>query len=187
MKARKRTASTPYSILGLLAIEPMSGYDIHRAANETIGHFWSESFGQIYPTLARLAKDGLVRRVADATPARAGRRRTTYATTARGRAALAAWRKRPPVLQPPRSELLLKVFFCDPRRAQDVLLHVRAARAFEQARRATYRVWRGRIRREAADHPSRDAWLATLRYGELHARAVIQWCDETLRAFAAAS
>lgn len=187
MKPRKRTASTPYSILGLLAIEPMSGYDIHRAANETIGHFWSESFGQIYPTLARLAKDGLVRRTAGPAPARAGRPRATYATTARGRAALAAWRKRPPALQAPRNELLLKLFFCDPRRAQDVLVHVREARAFEQARRATYRMWRGRIGREAADHPSRAAWLATLRFGELHARAVIQWCDETLRALGARS
>lgn len=40
---------TSYVILGLLSIAPnQTGYDIRKAVEETVGYFWSESYGQIY-------------------------------------------------------------------------------------------------------------------------------------------
>ncbi len=46
---RNRTA---YVILGMLSIEPnKSGYDLHKAIEQTFGSFWGESYGQIYPAL----------------------------------------------------------------------------------------------------------------------------------------
>ena len=47
-------------LLGLLNVEPMSGYDLGQTIRGSIGHFWNESYGQIYPNLKRLAVDGLV-------------------------------------------------------------------------------------------------------------------------------
>ena len=49
-----------YAILGFLAQRPMSGYDIKRSVEESVDNFWSESFGQIYPILRRLAEQGMV-------------------------------------------------------------------------------------------------------------------------------
>ena len=43
--------ATPNALLGLLSLRPMSGYDIRQVISESIGYFWSESYGQIYPGL----------------------------------------------------------------------------------------------------------------------------------------
>ena len=47
-------------LLGLLTIEPMSGYDPGLTIRGSVGHFWNESFGQIYPSLKKLANDRFV-------------------------------------------------------------------------------------------------------------------------------
>ncbi|HEY3155376.1 MAG TPA: PadR family transcriptional regulator, partial [Candidatus Eisenbacteria bacterium] len=60
-----RTRSTPYAILGMLSFAPMSGYDIRKEAASSIGYFWSESYGQIYPALRELQARGLAKRRAD--------------------------------------------------------------------------------------------------------------------------
>ena len=52
--------STPNALLGLLSLGPMSGYDIRQLIPRSIGYFWNESYGQIYPGLKRLAAAGLV-------------------------------------------------------------------------------------------------------------------------------
>ena len=49
--------SSRAAILGLLLMHDASGYDIRKLAEGSIGHFWSESYGQIYPTLKRLVRD----------------------------------------------------------------------------------------------------------------------------------
>ena len=47
-------------LLGLLTIEPMSGYDLGQAIRTSVGFFWNESYGQIYPNLKKLAAEGFV-------------------------------------------------------------------------------------------------------------------------------
>ena len=54
-----RKARTHYAILGLLCWKPMSGYDIKKMVEVGLSYFWSESYGQIFPTLNRLVDDGL--------------------------------------------------------------------------------------------------------------------------------
>ena len=56
-----RQSQTSTAVLGVLSIEPATGYEIRQAITEILGHFWHESFGQIYPCLGALEKDGLVR------------------------------------------------------------------------------------------------------------------------------
>src|SRR5436305_15098553 len=52
--------TTVESLLGLLSMKPQSGYELKKLIEESIGNFWSESFGQIYPTLRRMVAAGLV-------------------------------------------------------------------------------------------------------------------------------
>ena len=68
-------------ILGLLAVEPQSGYDIKALVDNSTRFFWAASYGQIYPELKRLAERGLIEAEADS---EGGRRRTTYRITDRG-------------------------------------------------------------------------------------------------------
>lgn len=181
-----RTASTRFAILGLLSLEPMSGYDIRRASSDALSHFWHESYGQIYPTLAALARERLIRespRASTQPGARATRR--VYAITAAGRRALAAWQKRPPRERPFRSELLLRLFFGDTRSTPTLLTHVARLKAEETARGASYRALDQRLVAEGAGSPSLPYWRATLRYGQLRSEAALRWCDETALAFSA--
>jgi len=112
-RPRSRENRTRYVVLGMLTLGPMNGYELRQAIARSVGHFWQESFGQLYPALRALAGDGLVRVVGAGGRRGASRRRhgAAYEVTACGREALAAWLAKPPMLEPARNELLLKVFF----------------------------------------------------------------------------
>ena len=176
----QRTASTPYAILGLLGFAPMSGYDIRKEAATSIGYFWSESYGQIYPTLRKLQTAGWIRR----RPGRrgGGRERQVYEITAHGRAALRSWLAVPPRAAPVRNELLLKLFLGDAslvsRDVEWVEEHL--AKATDHVRQ--FRRIRCQLQDERRDHPSLPFWLMTLGYGEHWSRSTARWCRETLRA-----
>ena len=99
---------TAYVILGMVSREPRSGYEIKAIVDNTTRFFWAASYGQIYPELKRLADAGLLEGV-DAP--RGERKRTVYAITAGGEAALEDWLSRPPETAEMREEGLLKLFF----------------------------------------------------------------------------
>ena len=50
--------ATAASILGLLTLKPMSGWDLYGTFEETIGQFWSVSRSQVYRELRTLAAAG---------------------------------------------------------------------------------------------------------------------------------
>src|SRR3712207_7015289 len=50
-----------YALLGLLAREPLSGYDLAQRLKGRVGFFWQARHSQIYPELGRLEAAGLVR------------------------------------------------------------------------------------------------------------------------------
>lgn len=104
-----RERSTGHVILGILAVGgDLSGYEIRQWVTQAIGFFWSESFGQIYPELQRLAKAKLIK----ALPGEGkGREVKRYRISVQGRAALERWLTQPPQAERPRNELLLKTFF----------------------------------------------------------------------------
>jgi len=101
-------SATAYVILGMVSREPRSGYEIKAAVDNTTRFFWAASYGQIYPQLKKLSEAGLVEGI-DAS--QGDRKRTRYAITADGEAALKDWLRRPPEASEMREEGLLKLFF----------------------------------------------------------------------------
>ena len=174
-----RTSRTGQAILGFLTWRPMTGYDIRKAMAASTGNFWSESFGQIYPALKRLVAAGDIEpAAAPAANRRAGR---AYRLTPRGRDTLRAWLEQPPAArEPPRNELLLKLFFG---RHNDPAVNARhVARHREQAlaRLESYAAIERDLRRRHDGHPDLPYWLMTVSYGRRVERALIGWCDDTL-------
>jgi PadR family transcriptional regulator AphA len=166
-----------YALLGLLTLGPQSGYDLKKLAEQSIAHFWSESYGQIYPTLKRLVKDKL------ATVKEAGgngaRARQVYTITAKGRQELQRWLERPPHQDPPRMELLLKLFFAGQgERSGAAAQHVAEYLAAERAKQARYAEIRRSLAKHHRDHPDLPYWLLTLRFGELLTEAHVRWAEE---------
>jgi PadR family transcriptional regulator, regulatory protein AphA len=105
----KTTAVTPV-VLGLLAHGPRSGYDIKTVVDRSTRFFWAASYGQIYPELRRLEREGLVE--GEQAP-RGGRDRRVYELTPAGREALVEWLLGESVTIELRDESLLRLFFAD--------------------------------------------------------------------------
>lgn len=171
-------STTPYAILGLLSIEPMSGYDIRRNLEESLSHFWSESYGQIYPALKRLETARLIAPVKQAAPAH--RRKRLYTVTPQGRAKLRSWLAEPPRPQPPRSEMMLKIFFGRLAPPGAIAAHVRRLRVQQETLLATLEDIERQLRIERAGHPDLPYWLLTLSVGVERGHALLDWSDKAL-------
>ena len=102
-------AVTPV-ILGLLSLSPRSGYDIKTVVDRSTRFFWAASYGQIYPELKRLEREGLVE--GEDRPS-GGRSRRVYTLTEQGREALHEWLLGTTVTVELRDESLLRLFFAD--------------------------------------------------------------------------
>lgn len=169
---------TPYTILGCLTVEPMSGYDVKKFLERSVVHFWSESYGQIYPALKALEEKGLVKGHDE--PGEKGRAKRVYRITATGRKALRAWLERPAEPVTPRYEHSLKLFFGYNVGRGASLEHVRRLRREAEGSLTSYGKWEERLRERAREEPDSPApyWLVVLRGGVRYAEMLLAWCDE---------
>jgi DNA-binding PadR family transcriptional regulator len=78
--------SVRHGLLALLQRGPMHGYQLHSAFSQIAGDLNPLNIGQVYSTLSRLERDGLVRSQPDE-----GSRPHLYGTTDAGTAELANW------------------------------------------------------------------------------------------------
>jgi len=174
----RRTSSTTQALLGLLTIEPMSGYDLGQMVRVSIGHIWRESYGQIYPNLKRLAANGLV---ISKTEKRKGRpERRIYSITKKGREQLARWLSVPPQPEIPRNEMLLKLFFGVQVPPQVLIENVK--RMVEEHRALLHkfkRVEHDEINKNP-QYPDAPFWRMAARYGQIEMEAHLRWAEETL-------
>ncbi|KOG39760.1 PadR family transcriptional regulator [Streptomyces decoyicus] len=90
--------SIGHTLLGLLESGPRHGYDLKRAFDEHFGHDRPLHYGQVYSTMSRLLKNGLVE--VDAVEAGAGPERKRYAITDAGITDVAQWLARPEKPEP---------------------------------------------------------------------------------------
>jgi PadR family transcriptional regulator AphA len=171
--------STPNALLGLLSLGPMSGYDIRQLIPQSIGHFWSESYGQIYPALKRLAAAGLVEKKVERKKGKPDRH--LYSLTPAGRMQLQQWLKLPPADEPPRNELLLKLFFgarVSPAVSRD---HVVSCMAAHERTLKVYAAMSRQLQKDQPNDPQLPYWLMTLSFGRHRSAALVKWSKETLK------
>lgn len=83
-------SSIRYALLSLLAREPLSGYDIKQHMNNRLGPFWKVGSNQVYPELAKMEKEGLVKLQGVEQHAYRPARKV-YEITEAGREALIQW------------------------------------------------------------------------------------------------
>jgi PadR family transcriptional regulator AphA len=78
--------SLPHAVLGLLAVQPTTGYDLAQRFDRSLANAWHASHSQIYPALARLQEAGMVEVVGEG-----ARRSRTWALTPQGHEELRRW------------------------------------------------------------------------------------------------
>ncbi|MFD4584080.1 PadR family transcriptional regulator [Streptomyces sp. NPDC058423] len=90
--------SIGHTLLGLLESGPRHGYDLKRAFDEKFGHDRPLAYGQVYATMSRLLKNGLVE--VDAVEAGGGPERKRYAITEAGITDVSQWLAQPEKPEP---------------------------------------------------------------------------------------
>src|SRR5438270_1427371 len=100
--------SIKHAILGLLAERPLHGYELKAAYEQELVPSTQLNYGQVYTTLERLGRDGLVAHEVVSQPVRPDKK--VYALTTAGRKELKEWLARAsPVALDLRNETLLKL------------------------------------------------------------------------------
>jgi DNA-binding PadR family transcriptional regulator len=98
--------SVPHALLALLSEGPKYGLRLQNEFEARTGEVWPLNVGQVYTTLQRLERDGLV----ESDDRDAERSRKRYKITSTGERELADWLRTPPdLVPPPRDELVIKV------------------------------------------------------------------------------
>ncbi|MFY9856021.1 MAG: PadR family transcriptional regulator [Terracidiphilus sp.] len=173
---RSRTA---YVILGMLSIAPSgSGYEIHKAIEDNFGSFWGESYGQIYPSLKRLAAEGLIEPCEPATAPK--KRRQEYALTEAGRICLREWLALPFQNDPPRNEFMLKLFFGREAAPGVSISHVRELQQRNQRSLAMLEGIEKMANLHQSQNPHKPYWMLTLSLGIAMTRAALDWGESAL-------
>jgi DNA-binding PadR family transcriptional regulator len=159
--------SVPYALLALLTEGPKYGLRLQNEFESKTGEVLPLNVGQVYTTLQRLERDGLV-----ASDGNGERSRKRYKLTPAGSQELAGWLRTPPELvPPPRDELVIKVLVALQIPGIDVgeILQVHRRQVIEVMQRYSH------IKAEAAED---DVPLALVADAELfRLEAIVRWLD----------
>ncbi len=154
-----------YLILGLLAENPMSGYDIKKQVNSALGAAINASYGTLYPTLHKLLAEGAVEMQEVAQQGRPSKK--IYRITAQGQQELLDWLKQPTAADQVRREFLLKLYLARNLGEEDMVALLRMRR--EQAEVAH----KALVKEKRAAETEQQAWVAD--YALMLCQAEIEW------------
>lgn len=101
--------SLKYAILGFLSFVPLSGYDLKKAFDRSVAHFWPANQSQIYRTLAELDEQKLIEKEVIAREERLDMK--IYSITDAGRIELHHWLSKPLPEQDAREPFLIQLYF----------------------------------------------------------------------------
>jgi len=159
--------SVRHALLALLTEGPKYGLQLRQEFEARTGEVWPLNVGQVYTTLQRLERDGLVESDGDDEGPQKG-----FRITGRGEAELTAWLRTPPDLSsPPRDELVIKILI-----AMQVP-HVEVHEVIQRHRRYLVQLMQEwtRLKEYAAD---RDVGFGLVVDAELfRLDAAVRWLD----------
>lgn len=160
--------NVPYGLLGLLEEGPRHGYDLKHSYDRLFAQGRPLKFGQVYSTLSRLERDGLVEEVS--AERGNGPDRKLYSITEHGVTDLDEWLRRPEPAEPyVRSTLFGKVVLA--------LLSGRAADRFLQMQRSEHESRMRDLTRIKTEADFQKVVL--IDYALLHLEADLKWIDLT--------
>ena len=159
--------SIKHGILALLRDRPGYGYQLRAAFEESTGATWPVNIGQIYTTLGRLERDGLVAKTGEDAEGH-----VVYEITATGATELSSWFERPiTAADRPRDELAMKLALAVTVPGVDVAALVQQQRGYAQS--TLHELTRRKLR-ASAPHL---AWSLVLEAQIFQAEAEIRWLN----------
>lgn len=167
------------AILVCLTERPMTGYELAKTFDSSIGFFWKADHQQIYRELTRLRERGHVQArevVQTGKP-----NKLVYTLTAEGRAALRHWGARPSSPPSIKDDMLVRLCALEAVDIEPMRADLMARLEHHRDRLARYeRVLQKRFPHGAGTLDDTGKLLA-LHLGLRHERAVVEWCEEALQ------
>jgi DNA-binding PadR family transcriptional regulator len=160
-----------HALLALLSQQSRHGYELHDLFEAAVGGHWELNSGQIYSSLDRLARDGLV--YEEGVEKGGGPDKRVWALTDEGRAALLRWwHSAVPRDYRLRDEFYLKLMLAIVTRAErpHLVLHVQRRELFQELHDLT-------TRRNAANPAQELAQILLLDSAIMHTEAELRWLD----------
>lgn len=160
--------SHKYLILGLLAQNPMTGYDMRKHVQTVLSVVTNASYGSLYPTLHKLLNDGAVQM--DEVEQLGRPAKKIYRITNKGAKDLQSWLKQPAAEDKIKREFLLKLYLAQEMPPQDLRKMLLQRHEEMQVRLASLYQ-----EREALNDP-RQKWI--LDYALSMYQAEINWLEQ---------
>lgn len=172
-----------YILLGLLS-EPSSGYELKKACDISLNHFWAAKLSQIYPTLKNMEAEGFI--VGKKAPSPIGPDRKLYSRTKKGREELLKWLSGKPLYGDVRFNYAAQAFFLSEKKdAEKTLQFYYELREIFQKKLAVLEQVEQSFEKEEPGLPDTlpDDYFypyLTLRMGIHKMAGNIAWCDECI-------
>jgi DNA-binding PadR family transcriptional regulator len=166
------------AILVCLTERPMTGYELAKTFDSSIGFFWKADHQQIYRELTKLRQRGYVQGrevVQSGKP-----NKLVYTLTAEGKTALRHWAARPSTPPSIKDDMLVRLCALDAVDMEPMRADLMARLEYHRDRLARYeRVLKKRFP-HGAQNLADTGKLLGVRLGLRHERAVVEWCEEAL-------
>ena len=172
------------AILACLTERPMSGYELAKTFDASIGFFWKADHQQIYRELSKLRDRGHIEGhevVQSGKP-----NKLVYTLTPEGRAALRHWSARPSTPPQIKDDLLVRLCALDSVDIESLRADLMARLEHHRDRHARYeRILNKLFPDGRANSVADTGKLLGLRLGLRHERTVSEWCEEAIEALSA--
>jgi DNA-binding PadR family transcriptional regulator len=171
------------AILACLTERPMTGYELAKTFDSSIGFFWKANHQQIYRELTKLRDRGHIQGrevVQSGKP-----NKLVYTLTMEGRTALRHWAARPSIPASIKDDLLVRLYALDSVDLEPLRADLMARLEHHRDRCYRYERILGKRFPDGTASPADLGKLLSLRLGVRHERAVVEWCEEALDALSA--
>jgi len=173
-----RENKTIYAILGFLNHEDLSGYDLKKRIDGSLSYFWAAGFGQIYPSLNLLERNGWVSKKAE--DKEGGREKILYSITESGRKELLTWLSTPVEKEYVKFEILLKLFFGSQIKADKNIENVKDFKDRYIGQLGILKHFDENLRNHLGESEDHLYYLLTVLFGEKLYKAYVEWADEAI-------
>jgi DNA-binding PadR family transcriptional regulator len=157
----------------------MTGYEIKKVVDTRFSYFWSESYGQIYPELNSMEKDGVIRESSNQEVL--GRRNTRkFEITQSGLHELKDWLSCSVEKEVVRYELLLKLYFSHHTTTETMMDHIREFQINHKKQQLIFEKFQKELEENVDMHDNHREILMVLLFGQKVWKAYDEWCQEIL-------
>ena len=171
------------AILACLTERPMTGYELAKTFDSSIGFFWKADHQQIYRELSRLRDRGHIQGrevVQSGKP-----NKMVYTLTSEGKAALRHWAARPSSPASIKDDLLVRLYALDSVDIEPLRDDLMARLEYHRDRFARFERILNKRFPEGTASPADTGKLLGLRIGLRYERTVAEWCEEAIDALSA--